>query len=92
MNTIIRWWADNHVAANLLMVTILLTGLLGYCKSEREIFPTLDFPGMQVTVSWPGASPLDVEQQIVSRIEESLNDLEGLDWVRSESREGVGVV
>ena len=92
MNSMIRWWADNHVAANLLMVAILMAGLLGYCKSEREIFPTIAFPGMQVIVSWPGASPLDVEQQIIARIEESLKDLEGIDWVRSESREGSGGV
>jgi len=92
MQGIIRWWADNHVAANLLMVVILLSGLLGYCKSEREIFPTIAFPGMQVIVNWPGASPLDVEQQIVSRIEESLKDLEGIDWIRSESGEGWGGV
>ena len=92
MNTMIRWWADNHVAANLLMVAILLAGLLGYCKADREIFPTIAFPGMQVIVTWPGASPLDVEQQIVTRIEESLKDLESIDWVRSESSEGWGGV
>lgn len=92
MNTMIRWWAGNHVAANLLMVAILFAGLLGYCKSEREIFPSIAFPGMQVVVSWPGASPLDVEQQVVARIEESLKDLEGIDWMRSESSEGTGAV
>ncbi len=92
MQSLIKWWADNHVAANLLMVVILLSGLLGYCKSEREIFPTIAFPGMQVIVTWPGASPLDVEQQIVTRIEESLKDLEGIDWIRSESGEGWGGV
>jgi len=92
MKSLIKWWADNHVAANLLMIAILVAGIIGYNKLEREIFPTLPFPGMQVTVSWPGASPKDVEQQVVSRIEESLKDLESLDWVRSESGEGWGGV
>lgn len=92
MNRMIAWWADNHVAANLLMVTILLSGIVGYSKLEREMFPTIAFPGMQVTVVWPGASPKDVEEQLVVRIEESLKDLENLDWIRSESREGVGTV
>jgi len=92
MKSIIRWWADNHVAANLLMIAILVAGVVGFNKLEREIFPTIPFPGMQVIVNWPGASPKDVEQQVVSRIEESLKDLESLDWVRSESSEGWGGV
>lgn len=92
MKGIIRWWADNHVAANLLMIAILIAGIVGFFKLEREIQPTIPFPGMQVIVTWPGASPKDVEQQVVSRIEESLKDLESLDWVRSESGEGWGGV
>ena len=82
MKGMIRWWADNHVAANLLMIAILIAGIVGFFKLEKEIFPTIPFPGMQVIVTWPGASPKDVEQQVVSRIEESLKDLESLDWVR----------
>jgi multidrug efflux pump subunit AcrB len=92
MKGMIRWWADNHVAANLLMIAILIAGTTGFFKLEKEIFPTIPFPGMQVIVTWPGASPKDVEQQVVSRIEESLKDLESLDWVRSESAEGWGGV
>lgn len=92
MKSIIRWWADNHVAANLLMIAILIAGIVGFFKLEKEIFPTIPFPGMQVIVTWPGASPKDVEQQVVSRIEESLKDLESLDWVRSESGQGWGGV
>jgi len=92
MKGIIRWWADNHVAANLLMIAILVAGIVGFFKLEREIFPTIPFPGMQVIINWPGASPKDVEQQVVSRVEESLKDLESLDWIRSESGEGWGGV
>lgn len=92
MNRIIAWWADNRVAANLLMIAILIGGVVGYNKMEREMFPTIAFPGMQINVIWPGASPKDVEEQIVVRIEEALKDLEDLDWVRSQSREGMGSV
>lgn len=92
MKNLIAWWADNHVAANLLMIGILVAGVVGYGKMEREMFPTIAFPGMQINVVWPGASPKDIEEQVVVRIEEALKDLEGLDWVRSESRENVGVV
>ena len=92
MKAIINWWADNNVAANLLMLGIIIAGVIGIGKMEREMMPTLPFPGMQVEVAWPGASPADVEEQIVNRIEESLKDLENLDWIRSSSREGFGGV
>ena len=92
MKRLIGWWADNHVAANLLMLGILIAGIVGYKAMEREIFPTIPFPGMQVTVPWPGAAPQEVEEQIVIRIEEALKDIENIDWIRSESREGVGTV
>jgi len=74
------------------MIAILVAGIVGFFKLEREIFPTIPFPGMQVIINWPGASPKDVEQQVVSRVEESLKDLESLDWIRSESGEGWGGV
>ena len=92
MKKLIAWWADNHVAANLMMIGIILGGFIGYSKMERELFPTIAVPGLQIIVSWPGASPQDVEDQIVNRIEESLKDLENIDWMRSESAEGYGAV
>ena len=92
MKRLIAWWADNHVAANLLMLMIIIAGIIGFFKMERELFPTIPFPGMQVVVTWPGANPQDVEELVVSRIEESLKDLENLNWIRSESREGTGIV
>ena len=92
MKALIHWWAENRVAANLLMLGILIAGTVGYLKLERELFPTIPFPGMQVTVVWPGAAPQEVEEQIVIRIEEALKDIEDIDWIRSESRESVGVI
>lgn len=92
MHKIIAWWADNSVAANLLMLVIFVAGLVGYAKMEREMFPTITFPGMEISVIWPGASPSDIEEQVVVRIEESLKDLENISSLRSESREGFASV
>lgn len=88
LNKMIEWFARNTVAANLLMVGILLAGALGFMKMEREIFPTIPFNGLQVEVKWLGASPQDVEEQIVVRIEEAVSDLDNIDWVRSFASEG----
>ncbi len=49
-------------------------------------------PGLQIEVSWPGAAPQEVEEQIVARIEESVRDLDAIEWVRSTSSEGFGAV
>ncbi|PCI59105.1 MAG: RND transporter [Kordiimonadales bacterium] len=92
MNRLIEWWARNTVAANLLMVGIILSGLLGYSQMEREIFPTVRFPGLQVQVAWPGAGPRDVEEQLVAKIEEAVSDLDNIDFMRSFSSEGFAQV
>ncbi|WP_262690311.1 efflux RND transporter permease subunit [Kordiimonas aestuarii] len=92
MNKLIEWWARNAVAANLLMVGIFLAGIAGFSSMEREMDPQIRFPGLEISVSWPGAGPQEVEEQVVARIEESVRDLDNIEWVRSTSAEGFGEV
>jgi len=92
MNKLIEWWARNSVAANLLMVGIFLAGFAGFSSMEREMDPQVRFPGLEISVSWPGAGPQEVEEQVVARIEESVRDLDNIEWVRSSSGEGYGEV
>ena len=89
---IIGWWARNSVAANLMMIIAILGGVLGYQMMNRELFPTVDFNGATVSVSWPGASPQEVEEQIIVRIEEALADMDGIETITSTAREGSGFV
>ena len=92
MNQLIEWWARNHVAANLLMVGIFVAGIIGFTSMEREMDPQVRFPGLEIEVTWPGAAPQEVEEQIVSRIEEAVSDMDSIEWVRSTSAEGYGGV
>lgn len=92
MNGLIAWWARNSVAANLVMIGIFVAGTIGFSQMEREMDPQVRFPGLQIEVSWPGAAPQEVEEQIVARIEESVQDLDSIEWVRSTSSEGFGAV
>jgi len=92
MNGLIAWWARNSVAANLIMVGIFVAGTIGFSKMEREMDPQVRFPGLEIEVSWPGAAPQEVEEQIVARIEEAVQDLDAIEWVRSTSSEGYGGV
>lgn len=92
MKGIVSWFAANTVAANLLMLVALIGGAISYNTMEREFFPPGDINVANVSIAWEGASPTDVEDQLVSRIEESLADLDGIKRMTSVSREGVGTV
>jgi multidrug efflux pump subunit AcrB len=72
------------------MVGIFVAGFIGFSSMERELDPNVKFPGLEINVSWPGASPQEVEDQIVSRIEESVREMDSIEWVRSTSGEGFG--
>lgn len=76
MERLITWWVHNPVAANLLMVGILLAGVLGFLAMEREAFPDVKPYQAKIEVIWPGAAPQEVEEQIVARIEDSLENLD----------------
>ena len=92
MNSLIAWWARNSVAANLAMIGIFVAGIIGFGSMEREMDPQVRFPGLEIRVSWPGAAPQEVEEQIVARIEEAVSDMDNIEWVRSSSSEGWGEV
>ncbi len=92
MNGIVSWWASNKVAANLLMLIILIGGVVSLFTIEREIEPYVEFPGARVTVAWLGASPQDIEEQIVVRLEEAISRVEGIDQLWSVAGESAGSV
>jgi multidrug efflux pump subunit AcrB len=92
MNGLIAWWARNGVAANLLMVLILIAGLFAYFTLDREEFPSPSWNVVSVTVSWPGAGPREVEEQIVLRLEEAVADIDGVDEIVSSASEGFASV
>ncbi len=89
---VLAWWAKNSVAANLLMIIALIGGVVGFTAMQRENNPAAVFPGASINVSWPGASPQEVEEQIIVRIEEALSDLDGVDTLTAAAREGSGSV
>jgi len=88
MNSAISWWAKNPVAANLLMIGIVLAGLLAFLRMEREVFPAIRVNWVEVTVAWPGAAPQEVEEQIVIRLEEAMEGLDNVKRIRSFASEG----
>ena len=85
----IAWFARNDVAANLLLVTIVLLGLYSaYEKIAVEVFPSSDPDTISVSMVLRGSTPEDAELGIAARIEEALEGLEGVEKVQSRSSEG----
>lgn len=93
MHGMIAWFARNPVAANLLMVVILASGL--YSISNRiplEVFPDIELDLIGINISYPGATPAEVEEGLSIRIEEAIQDLEGIEQLVSLSREGSALI
>jgi multidrug efflux pump subunit AcrB len=85
----ISWFARNSVAANLLMITIMIGGALALKDGIRlEIFPFSDPDTVSVSVPLRGATPEDIELGVAVRIEEAVQDLEGIEKITSQSVEG----
>ena len=85
----IAWFARNHVAANLLMVSLLILGLTSlFTRIPLEVFPTLEAEQINVVINLRGATPEDAEQGVAILVEEAVQDLEGIKEITSRSAEG----
>ncbi len=85
----IAWFARNDVAANLLLVGIVVCGLYSLLYLLKfEIFPEVEPSVITVAVPLRGATPEDIELGVAIRIEEAVQDLEGIDKITSRSVEG----
>ncbi len=84
--------ARNSIAANLLMIILLGGGLWSARVIQKEVFPESQLDIVEVRVGYPGASPSEVEQGILAPIEGAVRDVDGIERVTSEAREGRGEV
>jgi multidrug efflux pump subunit AcrB len=92
MKGVLGWFAENHVAANLLMLFLLLAGAVTGLTMKLEVFPETSLDRISITMEYRGASPAEVEEAIVRRIEESIAGLAGIKRIDSQAREGIGSV
>jgi len=88
----IAWFAENTVAANLLMMVLMVGGALTLPQIKQEVFPEVAVEMVTVTVPYRGATPEEVEEGVCVRVEEAIQDVEGLKKLRSTAAEGAGVV
>ncbi len=80
------------VLAWMLMAATVVFGLVAASRIGISQFPDVDFPNISVSVSWPGAAPEVVENDIIEPLEEALVQVEGIQSISSSSRMGGGSV
>ncbi|MGA1863298.1 efflux RND transporter permease subunit [Deferribacter thermophilus] len=89
---VIGWFIDNPVAANILMIFLIVGGLYWSTQIKQEVFPEFTIDSVIVEVAYPGASPEEIEKGILLPIEEAVDGLDGIKKVTSTANEGVGQV
>ncbi|WP_100914430.1 efflux RND transporter permease subunit [Pseudoalteromonas spongiae] len=72
---LIAFFANNSVAANLMMFFIILMGIVSYATIQRQMFPSIEINYITVNANYPGASPQEIEEGILIKIEESIKDI-----------------
>ncbi|MFT7128054.1 MAG: multidrug efflux pump subunit AcrB [Gammaproteobacteria bacterium] len=88
MKFLIGWFAGNHVAANLLMALIILAGSVSLPQLTMEVFPVVETNEIVISISYPGAGPHEVEENVTIPIEEALEGVTHIKQMSSRSRRG----
>lgn len=89
----LSWMAKNAVAANVLMLVLVVGGLVTLASGiKQEVFPEVDLDEVMILASYPGASPAEVEQGVILAIEEAVRALDGVKEVRASATEGAATV
>lgn len=89
---VLAWFARNHVAANLLMLMIIVGGIINLLMNVVEIFPEMSVDIITINVPYLGATPAEAEEGVCLRVEEAIAGIDGVKRIRSMGMEGAGVV
>jgi multidrug efflux pump subunit AcrB len=90
MRKLIAYFIKHSVAVNVIVLAFLIFGGVGAYKLNSSFFPLVDSKNISINVTYPGASPQEVEEGIILKIEDNLKGLNGVDRVTSTSRENSG--
>ncbi len=82
------WSIRNPVIPLVMFTALLFAGLVSFSRMDVTNNPDVEFPGVQVSISQPGAAPTEIENQITQRVESALNSINGVKSINSTAREG----
>lgn len=89
---IIAWFVHNSVAANLLMLFLIIGGLISYSMMTKRMQPDIQPNVVNISVPYLGAAPQEVEDGVIIKVEEAIQDIKGIKRINSYAREGMGSV
>lgn len=92
MRKVIEYFIKYHVAVNAIIVAFFIFGIVGALSLKSSFFPLTESKNILISIAYPGASPQEVEEGIVLKIEDNLKGLQGVDRVTSTSRENSGSI
>lgn len=90
MRKLIAYFIRHSVAVNVVIIAFVVFGYFGATKLKSSFFPLIDSKNISINVTYPGASPQEVEEGIILKIEDNLKGLNGVERVTSTSRENSG--
>lgn len=83
MNALIRYFVRFPVTGDMLMFAILIAGTISMLNLKSNFFPETPSKEIQIQIVYPGASPEEIEEGVVAKIEDNLKGIAGLDQVKS---------
>src|SRR5437763_11063189 len=89
---LIHGFVQNPVKVTVGVILVLLFGVLAAMRMPMQLTPEVEIPTLTIETVWPGASPQEVEQEIVQEQEEQLKSVEGVRKISSESMDSMGRV
>ncbi|VWX38193.1 efflux RND transporter permease subunit [Exiguobacterium oxidotolerans] len=92
MNFLTRFSLKNSVAVFIIAILLVLGGVYSFTQLKVDQFPEIEFPQISVEAVYPGASPEDVDQQVVSKLETALKGIEGSTKISSSAYESIGII
>ncbi|WP_214849820.1 efflux RND transporter permease subunit [Exiguobacterium sp. s193] len=92
MNFLTRFSLKNSVAVFIIAILLILGGVYSFSQLKVDQFPEIEFPQISVEAVYPGASPEDVDQQVVSKLETALKGIEGSTKISSSAYESIGII
>ena len=92
MRKLITYFIRYHVAVNIFIIAFFSFGIIGLLSLKSSFFPLTDSKIININITYPGASPQEIEEGIVLQIEDNLKGLKGVDRVTSVSRENSGTI
>ncbi|MCU1808018.1 efflux RND transporter permease subunit [Cytobacillus firmus] len=92
MSFLTKFSLKNAVAVFIISFLLITGGIYSFSKLKVDQFPDIEFPQISIEAVYPGASPSDVDKQVVSKLEDQLDSIEGVKKMTSSAYDSIGII